>query len=77
MSRQELYVVLVLAHLQVLAMLATVPLEVRCKPLNYILTSVMLKMRSSHIRDASQLSPLVSVEVIASSVLLPCKTMAQ
>ena len=56
MNRQELYVVPVLAHLQVLAMLATVLLEVRCKPVNYTLTSVMLKMHSSHIRDANQQS---------------------
>ncbi len=54
-NRQELYVVPVLAHLQVLARLATTPLEVRCKPLHYVLIGVMLKlMHSPQTSDANQ-----------------------
>ncbi len=60
-NRQELYVLPVLAHLQVLARLATMPLEVRCKPLHYVLIGVILQMvNSTQIRDANQQSIITS-----------------
>jgi len=78
-NRQELYVPPVLAHLQVLAMLATMPLEVCCKPLDYVLIRVMLKMvHSSRFRDANQhfiITPYIC-RLIPCTVLLPCTTVA-